>query len=383
MENQPELLLVVSSDDGPTLSELLFQGASVISFVNWIHDKGMNSSPKFTLPLIYVDNAFHALIYVMREHDDKFLYTQIADLNLNQLSASIRFLKFLYRYAATRSRIDDQLAEAWARCISLQTGSIHCVHGSRLVDNVNVHRLRLKPNRAHLPYGTGLPLLSVHDDSGGIFRIRLGGTSFVIKKVRGHSQEHRVLERVARWRAHGALCAKFIAPLIGRISLYGDYVVLPFLRSFYDIFLLADIGPTAFRLTVELASAIQFLHDNHIAHLDIKPDNLALTSDWVLQVLDFGMSVFVTNEDQMVYGRCGTEGFMAPEIQSEGVFSPIRADRFSTGCVFLYLARLTYKDLGLDTFGKMLTNEDPLDRPALQQWRDQNSGGLYSDPALL
>ena len=41
---------------------------------------------------------------------------------------------------------------------------------------------------------------------------------------------------------------------------------------------------------------LEFLHKNGIAHRDFKPDNLMLTKDYHLKVIDFGTAKFVGEE---------------------------------------------------------------------------------------
>jgi len=47
----------------------------------------------------------------------------------------------------------------------------------------------------------------------------------------------------------------------------------------------------------EMVTILEILHDNGIAHRDFKPDNLMLTKNNHLQVIDFGTAKFVGTED--------------------------------------------------------------------------------------
>ncbi|KIK57411.1 hypothetical protein GYMLUDRAFT_61397 [Collybiopsis luxurians FD-317 M1] len=323
----------------------------------------MVSSPDFILPLIHIDNVdnpFHAQIYFMREQDDKFLYIQVADWKLTELSDAIRFLSFLYAFKQLDSGGgNDKLGEAWTRCMALQSDS-----GDRLV-NINAHMFNFKVPKTLAE--RGLDLFSIYDDPGGIFTFPLDHTAIVVKKVRGLSQEHRILERIRRLKANGVAFAEFIAPLIGFFTLHGIYIVLPSLRPITEIYDHPDI---ALRLSFELAAGVQFLHSNHIAHLDIKPDNLTLTSSWMLQIIDFGASIFVTNEEEEVSGRCSTEGYMAPEMVNSSLFNPIKVDRYSCGCVFLFFAQFN-SNCQLLHFASELMREQPSERPPLHHWLKQ------------
>ena len=45
----------------------------------------------------------------------------------------------------------------------------------------------------------------------------------------------------------------------------------------------------------------------------------------------------VKGEDEVVNDHCGTKHWVAPEIEEKLMYSPIKADRWSSGQVLLYL----------------------------------------------
>ena len=87
-----------------------------------------------------------------------------------------------------------------------------------------------------------------------------------------------------------------------------------------------------------LIEGVMYLHKFRIAHRDIKPENLVVDSDrdFSLKIIDFDVAMRVEDENKVVEGQCGTEGWMAPEIEEKSMYSPIKADRWSTGQVLLY-----------------------------------------------
>ena len=70
----------------------------------------------------------------------------------------------------------------------------------------------------------------------------------------------------------------------------------------------------------QIASALQYAHDQNITHRDIKPENILLTQDGRVQVADFGISI-MAQATQTVRDIVGSWVYMAPE-QFEGKAEP-------------------------------------------------------------
>lgn len=96
----------------------------------------------------------------------------------------------------------------------------------------------------------------------------------------------------------------------------------------------------------QVLEAVEFLHDNQIAHLDIKPQNILLTAPLPygnIKLCDFGISRLISNGSDL-REIIGTPDYVAPEILNYERIS-LATDMWSLGC-------LTYVLLsGMSPFG--------------------------------
>jgi hypothetical protein len=94
----------------------------------------------------------------------------------------------------------------------------------------------------------------------------------------------------------------------------------------------------------QLFTALEALHAKGVVHRDIKPDNVRVTEDGRVVVLDFGIAAEPsTMETQTGIQLVGTPAYMAPEQADAGLITP-KADMYSAG-VMLFEAltgRLPY-----------------------------------------
>ncbi|KAI9484123.1 MAG: kinase-like domain-containing protein [Benjaminiella poitrasii] len=83
----------------------------------------------------------------------------------------------------------------------------------------------------------------------------------------------------------------------------------------------------------EMMLGIEYLHANDIVHRDIKPDNLLLSNDYVLKIVDFGVSEMFVKGNDKLKKSAGSPAFMAPElcIAKHGEVSGRATDIWSMG----------------------------------------------------
>ena len=123
----------------------------------------------------------------------------------------------------------------------------------------------------------------------------------------------------------------------------------------------------AARLLAPIARALEYAHQRHIIHRDVKPANILVTEGGVSLLSDFGISKILESESGVTLTgtgvSIGTPEYMAPEqVLSREVDG--RADIYSLGVVFYELVT-GHKPFEADTPMAVLVKHinDPLPRP--------------------
>ncbi|XP_077551265.1 testis-specific serine/threonine-protein kinase 6-like [Haemaphysalis longicornis] len=98
---------------------------------------------------------------------------------------------------------------------------------------------------------------------------------------------------------------------------------------------------TAHRFFMQLVSALAYLHQNDIAHRDLKCENVLLTKDDLVKLADFSFARYCSDEvtnkpDALSDTFCGSQAYAAPEILQGICYLPKMADVWSLG-VILYV----------------------------------------------
>lgn len=84
------------------------------------------------------------------------------------------------------------------------------------------------------------------------------------------------------------------------------------------------------------------MHENHVAHLDIKLENVVLDAEGKVKVIDFGLSARTSDVyERNVEGLRGTPWYMAPEVldKDQHPYAGGKANVWALGCLIYGLCR--------------------------------------------
>jgi serine/threonine protein kinase len=197
------------------------------------------------------------------------------------------------------------------------------------------------------------------------------GTAVVIKLIRARSNELSFLQ----YLGSTASACNHTIPLLATFNLsVGTFIVIPEATPLDLGFKLGEFRGKVADLSRQLVDGVVFLHENGVAHLDIKPGNIVVARRSQLYIIDFDISVRVDGPDELIDRFIGTPPWMAPEIGDEHgprhLYSPIRADLWSCGLVLRYLAsKRGEEDDMFKTLAAKLLNKNPRLRPMLSSSR--------------
>mmetsp|Transcript_29626 Transcript_29626/g.27081 ORF Transcript_29626/g.27081 Transcript_29626/m.27081 type:complete len:167 (+) Transcript_29626:297-797(+) len=98
----------------------------------------------------------------------------------------------------------------------------------------------------------------------------------------------------------------------------------------------------------QLLSGVEYLHQNKIAHLDLKLENVLVGKNYKLKICDFDASYQAT--DGFIMSR-GSKFYRAPEVRDRSCVDPYKADIYSLGVLLFVMCMGCYpfaEDAALD-----------------------------------
>ena len=95
------------------------------------------------------------------------------------------------------------------------------------------------------------------------------------------------------------------------------------------------------RMMQSILDALSYLALKGIMHRDLKPDNILVTKEGKIKIVDFGLAAYI-DEPEQIFQKCGTPGYIAPEVFKYDQKLPntsydASCDVFSAGCIFYYM----------------------------------------------
>lgn len=149
---------------------------------------------------------------------------------------------------------------------------------------------------------------------------------------------------------------------------HAEFLVLEYIpgRNLRDF--LRDHGPfdyaEAVSLSLQLAHALAYAHENQVAHRDLKPENVIVAEDGTAKVMDFGIAS-MQGARRVTWGplssQVGTPDYMAPE-QIQGGRGDSRTDIYALGMILyeMIAGRLPYDgDNALAVMNQHVTAKAP------------------------
>ncbi len=83
----------------------------------------------------------------------------------------------------------------------------------------------------------------------------------------------------------------------------------------------------------KIADGLESMHEGGYVHADIKPNNIIVTDDWSVKIIDFGQSCQIGTVKQRIQG---TPDYIAPEQVRRKAITP-RTDVFNLGATMYWL----------------------------------------------
>jgi fused-like protein len=136
------------------------------------------------------------------------------------------------------------------------------------------------------------------------------------------------------------------------------------------------------KISMQLVSALHYLHSNRIIHRDMKPQNVLISANGVVKLCDFGFARAMSTNTLVLTSIKGTPLYMSPELVKEQPYGNA-ADLWSLGVILyeLFVGQPPFFTNNLMSLIKLII-KDPVKYPdnMSEKFKDFLKGLLNKDP---